>query len=66
MHRRDLLDITRAPRSRSAACRALAQRARRPAFATRGVRVYTTSDGGSRVEELAISPDAKPIPAPGG
>jgi hypothetical protein len=26
------------------------------------VRVYTTPDGGSRVEELTISPDAKPIP----
>ena len=24
------------------------------------VRVYSTADGGSRVEELAISPDAKP------
>jgi hypothetical protein len=26
------------------------------------VRLYTTPDGGSRVEELVISPDAKPIP----
>jgi hypothetical protein len=26
------------------------------------VRVYTTPDGGSRVEDIAISPDAKPIP----
>jgi hypothetical protein len=26
------------------------------------VRVYTTPDGGSRVEDLTISPDAKPIP----
>jgi len=26
------------------------------------VRVYTTPDGGSRVEEVTISPDAKPIP----
>ncbi len=25
------------------------------------IRVYATPDGGSRVEELAISPDAKPI-----
>jgi hypothetical protein len=25
------------------------------------VRVYATADGGSRVEELTISPDAKPI-----
>jgi hypothetical protein len=27
----------------------------------RVVRVYATSDGGSRVEELAISPNAKPV-----
>jgi hypothetical protein len=26
------------------------------------VRVYATPDGGSRVEELTISPDAKPVP----
>ncbi len=26
------------------------------------VRVHATADGGSRVEELVISPDAKPIP----
>ena len=25
------------------------------------VRIYTTPDGGSRVEELTISPDAKPV-----
>jgi hypothetical protein len=25
------------------------------------VRIYATADGGSRVEELTISPDAKPI-----
>jgi hypothetical protein len=28
----------------------------------RVVRVYTTPDGGSRVEEITISPEAKPIP----
>jgi hypothetical protein len=30
-------------------------------LAAKVVRVYATPDGGSRVEELAISPDAKPI-----
>jgi hypothetical protein len=34
-----------------------------PAAATdaKVVRVYSTADGGSRVEELTISPDAKPV-----
>jgi hypothetical protein len=43
--------------------RALAQ-ANAPAAAhdAKVVRVYMTADGGSRVEEVAISPDAKPIP----
>jgi hypothetical protein len=42
--------------------RALAQ-AGSPAAATAAkvVRVYATDDGGSRVEELTISPNAKPI-----
>lgn len=32
-----------------------------PGHAAKVVRIYTTPDGGSRVEELAISPNAKPV-----
>jgi hypothetical protein len=70
MHRRDLLTIggaalvlggaralaqTGAPNTAASA----AQSGARDAIV---VRVYTTPDGGSRVEEVHISPDAKPIP----
>jgi hypothetical protein len=61
MDRRDLLTMT------GAALLLLGERARAQAGATSGsteakvVRVYATPDGGSRVEELTISPDAKPV-----
>ncbi len=41
--------------------RALAQAGAGPANEAKVVRIYATADGGSRVEELTISPDAKPI-----
>ncbi len=42
--------------------RALAQSGTATPTDAKVVRVYSTADGGSRVEELTISPDAKPIP----
>ena len=42
--------------------RALAQATGQAVTDAKVVRVHATSDGGSRVEELVISPDAKPIP----
>ena len=41
--------------------RALGQAGAQPANSAKVIRVYATADGGSRVEELTISPDAKPI-----
>jgi hypothetical protein len=41
--------------------RALAQTGAQATNDAKVVRVYATPDGGSRVEELTISPDAKPI-----
>ena len=62
MQRRDLLTTTGAALLLGGG-RALAQTAvSTAAHDAKVVRVYTTPDGGSRVEELAISPDAKPIP----
>ena len=62
MQRRDLLAVTGAAVVLGGS-RALAQTST-PAGANdaKVVRVYATADGDSRVEELAISPDAKPIP----
>ena len=62
MQRRDLLTMTGGALVLGGA-RALAQ-TNAPAgiHDATVVRVYSTADGGSRVEELAISPDAKPIP----
>ena len=61
MQRRDLLTMTGAT-VLLAGSRALAQTgAAAAATAAKIVRVYATPDGGSRVEELTISPDAKPI-----
>jgi hypothetical protein len=62
MQRRDLLAMTGAALVLGGG-RALAQTGP-PAGAhdAKVVRVYTTSDGGSRVEDIAISPGAKPIP----
>jgi len=62
MQRRDLLSITGAALVLGGG-RAFAQTgAPAGAHDAKVVRVYTTPDGGSRVEELAISSDAKPIP----
>jgi hypothetical protein len=41
--------------------RALAQSGSAGSAEAKVVRIYATADGGSRVEELTISPDAKPI-----
>jgi hypothetical protein len=61
MQRRDLLTATAAA-GLLAGARALAQsEARVGATAAKVVRIYATPDGGSRVEELTISPDAKPV-----
>jgi hypothetical protein len=61
MQRRDLMTMTGAALL-FAGGRALGQSAT-GASATQAkvVRIYATADGGSRVEELTISPDAKPI-----
>jgi len=62
MRRRDVLTITGTALLLGGG-RALAQTAT-PASANdaKVVRVYATPDGGSRVEELVISADAKPVP----
>jgi hypothetical protein len=60
MQRRDLLALSGAALLLGGG-RALGQAGAAPANAARVIRVYATSDGGSRVEELTISPDAKPI-----
>ena len=61
MQRRDLLAMSGAALLLGGG-RALAQAgAAAPANEAKVVRVYATADGGSRVEELTISPDAKPI-----
>ena len=59
MDRRDVLTIGSAALLLGGA-RAFAQSGA-AANAAKVVRVYATPDGGSRVEELTISPDAKPI-----
>ena len=62
MHRRDMLTMTGAALL-VAGARANAQTgAPAGVSAAKVVRVYTTPDGGSRVVEVTISPDAKPIP----
>ena len=60
MHRRDLLAASGAALLMGGG-RALAQAGAAPANEAKVVRIYATADGGSRVEELTISPDAKPI-----
>jgi len=60
MQRRDLLAMSGAALLLGGG-RALGQAAAAPANAAKVIRVYATADGGSRVEELTISPDAKPI-----
>ena len=61
MHRRDLLAMSGAALLLGGGGRALGQAGAAPANAAKVIRVYATPDGGSRVEELTISPDAKPI-----
>ena len=58
MQRRDMLALSGAALLLSGG-RAVAQD--NGALEAKVVRVYATPDGGSRVEELIISPDAKPI-----
>jgi len=60
MQRRDLLTLTGAALLLGGN-RALAQTGAQATNDAKVVRVYATPDGGSRVEELTISPDAKPI-----
>ena len=60
MQRRDLLAMSGAALLLCGG-RALGQAGAAPANAAKVIRVYATPDGGSRVEELTISPDAKPI-----
>jgi len=60
MQRRDLLAMSGAALLLGGG-RALAQAGVAPANEAKVVRIYATADGGSRVEELTISPDAKPI-----
>ena len=60
MQRRDLLAMSGAALLLGGG-RALGQAAAAPANTAKVIRVYATADGGSRVEELTISPDAKPI-----
>jgi hypothetical protein len=62
MQRRDVLTMTGAALLLGGG-RALAQSgAPAPATDAKVVRIYSTPDGGSRVEEITISPDAKPVP----
>ncbi|HVY65174.1 MAG TPA: hypothetical protein VHH11_10170 [Gammaproteobacteria bacterium] len=61
MQRRDLMTMTGAALL-FAGGRALAQSGTATATDAKVVRIHSTADGGSRVEELTISPNAKPIP----
>ena len=62
MQRRELLTATGAALLLAGGARALAQSAATGgATEAKVVRIYSTPDGGSRVEELTISPDAKPV-----
>jgi len=61
MQRRDLLTVTSAG-FLLGGTRAFAQSETRvDATGAKVVRIYATADGGSRVEDLTISPDAKPV-----
>jgi hypothetical protein len=60
MQRRDMLALSGAAALLLGGSRAQAQ-AGATAVEAKVVRVYATEDGGSRVEELVISPNAKPI-----
>jgi hypothetical protein len=60
MQRRDLLAISGAAVLLGGG-RAFAQAGASPPHEAKVVRISATPDGGSRVDELTISPDAKPI-----
>ena len=64
MHRREMLALSGVALLTGGG-RALAQAeagaSARDATAAKVVRVYATADGGSRIEELTISPNAKPV-----
>ena len=62
MQRRELLTMTGAALLLAGARSSAQTGAPAAANAAKVVRVYTTPDGGSRVEDVTISPDAKPIP----
>lgn len=64
MQRRDMLTMSGAVLlfgSVRAQAQTNAQAGAAAANAAKVIRVLTTADGGSRIEELTISPDAKPI-----
>jgi hypothetical protein len=61
MQRRDMLALSGAAALLFSGGRAQAQSGETGAVEAKVVRVYATPDGGSRVEDLVISPDAKPI-----
>ena len=61
MQRRDLLTITGAALLLGGARASAQSGAAVGATDAKVVRIYTTPDGGSGVQELVISPDAKPV-----
>jgi hypothetical protein len=61
MHRRDLLTLTTASIVFGGGRAAAQTDDRASEDGAKVVRIYATPDGGSRVEELTISPDAKPV-----
>lgn len=65
MHRRDVIAMTGAALllsgGRAQAQAGASNSATAAAVEAKVVRVYATADGGSRVEELTISPNAQPI-----
>jgi hypothetical protein len=61
MQRRDMLALSGAAALLFSGGRAQAQSGANEAVEAKVVRVYATPDGGSRVEDLVISSDAKPI-----
>ena len=60
MQRRDLMTMTGGALL-FAGGRALSQNAAQSNTEAKVVRIYATPDGGSRVDELTISPNAKPV-----
>jgi hypothetical protein len=62
MQRRDMLALSGAAALLFGGGRAQAQPGANGTMEAKVVRVYATPDGGSRVEDLVISPNAQPIP----